>query len=118
MIKRITDPDEIATLNMAMLEGLELFQKRDQQMFIKRKSKPAPQTIAGVRKAAAEAIENAIFEARGVVPVRDVINLLKAQLQTLTYIDAVGGTSSFHYSVSAPPSRSSVEKIADFIRGK
>jgi hypothetical protein len=114
--KRITDIREIAALNTAMLEGLERYMKGN-QMF-RRKPKAAPQTIGETRKAAAEAIEKAIFDARDVVPVRDVINLLQAQLRTLNYLDAVGATIRTGGNVSRPPSRSTKEQIADFIRGK
>jgi hypothetical protein len=52
------------------------------------------------------------------LPARDIINLLKANLQTLNYLDAVGATISTSGNVSRPPSRSTKEQIADFIRGK
>jgi hypothetical protein len=110
MRRQITDPNEVRLLTAALLEGLQLYAKENESMF-RKKQRAKPQSIGDVRKAAAAAIEKAIFEARGVLPVRDIINILTANLQTLNYLDAVGATISTSGNVSRPPSRSTKEQI-------
>ena len=92
----INDRETLRELNAALLDGLQLNLKENESMFGK-KQKAAPQTIGDIRKAAAEKIEKAIFEARGVVP-----RVAEQRFGPAAAIDSRGGPPAELSSFSPP----------------
>jgi hypothetical protein len=109
----ITDPELIAELNAVLLTGLETYLKEN-KMF--RKSKKKAFTADDFKRQLNDAIDEA---GRAHIGQPAIIQIMANAIDAMRYSSIVGSPSSYHYSstISAPPSPSAREKLADFIRG-
>lgn len=112
--KRITRHDEIAELNQHLLAGLEIYLRRNESMFRKAKTKRFSADDLKSR------LNSLIEEAeRAHIGQPAIMSVLQNTLDNMKYVSLMGARSSYHTTstISAPPSQSTVEQIANFIRG-
>ena len=110
----ITDPALIADMHRHLLAGLQLFMRRNSKMF--RKSKTTkPFTGDAFKRQLNDLLDQAEHAHLGKPA---IIQIMANAIDAMRYSSIVGAASSYHHSVSAPPSLSSVEKIANLIRGR
>jgi hypothetical protein len=113
MRRRINDEREIASLNRALLQGLDLYLKERNFMFKCNKHDTPIASAEAFQKAINAAIDAA---QAGHVSLPSIIQTLQNTITNLKYCEAVGGVSSYHYKVEAPPSPRTFEKLVDFIK--
>jgi hypothetical protein len=103
----------LAELNAALLAGLERYQKENLKMF--RKSKTKSLTGDEFKRKLNDLLDQAEQAHLGKPA---IITILSNAIDAMRYSTIVNAPSSYHFSVSAPPSPSTVEQIANLIRGR
>jgi hypothetical protein len=108
----VTDPDEIRQVNAALIEGLTLLERA---MF--KRKKQERMTADAFKFRLNELIDEA---GRAHIGQPAILSILQNVIDNAKYVSLMGARSSYHTSttISAPPSPSTVEKIAALIRGK
>jgi hypothetical protein len=111
--RAITDPVEVAALNAALLDGLELYLRRNRTMFRKKTKAFTPDNFKHELNDLIDRAEAAHIGRPA------ILSVLENVMNAIKYTQLMNAKSSYHTTsvISAPPSTSSVDKIRDFIRG-
>jgi hypothetical protein len=110
--RAITAPVEIAELNAHLLAGLELYMRRNKQMFRK---KTKPFTADEFKRRLNDLTDEA---ERAHIGRPAVLSIMQNVIDNMKYIGLMNATSSYHTSsvIAPPPSPSTKERLLEILR--